>query len=115
MNKSTLTDHTMEEDTQLFSFEVTYEDLETAEVDFTAEPEDTLQVVFGIELGKKGWQEVLWVEVEHDNDWAICSTKFRGSEVVEVLQELEDTNAEYDGLMMALEEMQETLEDSSDY
>jgi hypothetical protein len=34
---------------------------------------------------------------------------------VEVLQELEDTNADYDGLMMALEEMQETLEDSSDY
>lgn len=110
-----LIEHTVEDDATFFSVEVTYEYLELAEVDFNAEEDEPLRVVFGIERLKKGWQETLFVEVERDQDWLTCSAKFRGAEVVEILQELEDANEEYEGLMMALEEMQETLEDSDDY
>jgi len=112
---STLNEHTVEDDSSYFSVEVTYDDLELAEVDFSAEPDEPLRVVFGIERLKKGWQETLFIEVQRDQEWTVCSAKFRGAEVVEILQELEDANDEYDGLMVAIEELQESLDDSDVY
>lgn len=113
--KFELTEHTADDDSQTFSFETTHEDLETAEIDHDADEEETIRVVFGVERTKKGdWAEVLWVEAERDGDFVVCSQKFRGSEVVEVLQELEDVNPEYDSLLMTLEELQETLEEDAE-
>lgn len=115
--KFELTEHSADEDRQTNSFETTLEDLETAEIDHDATDDEAVRVVFGIERTRKGdWDEVLWVEAERDGDWVLCSQKFRGSEVVEVLQELEDVNPDYDALVMTLEEMQETLdEDAEEY
>ncbi|MEZ4461658.1 MAG: hypothetical protein R3E66_18430 [bacterium] len=113
--KFELTEHTTDDDHQTLCFETTLEDLETAEIDHDADEDEAVRVVFGVERSRKGdWVEVLWLETERDGDWVSCSQRFRGSEVVEVLQELEDVNPEYDALVMALEEMQETIEDAAD-